>query len=187
MSVSDADLIARVLADDDRNAFAELVRQNQSAVRGLLRKLTGGDVQRADDLAQETFLRAYRGLSGFSGETRFSAWLFRIAYRIFLSDLRAKKRLGRAAPPPEEAAAELRGAEAPLAEGALLRLDLMRAMGRLAPEERAALALTYGQDISHEEAAAILQWPLGTLKTQVARAKEHLRKCLLDYEARPST
>lgn len=187
MSLTDADLIARVLADDDRNAFAELVRQNQSAVRGLLRKLTGGDVQRADDLAQETFLRAYRGLGSWSGETRFSAWLFRIAYRCFLTDLRAKKRLGRAAP-PEEADALLPGAEeAPLVEGALLRHDLTRAMGRLPAEERAALALTYGQDISHEEAAAILQWPLGTLKTQVARAKAHLRKCLLDYEARPST
>jgi RNA polymerase sigma factor (sigma-70 family) len=186
MSFSDADLIARVLADDDRNAFAELVRRNQAAVRGLLRKLTGGDAQRADDLAQETFLRAYRRLSGFSGQTRFSAWLFRIAYRSFLSDVRAKKRLPRVAP-ALDTDAELPGAEEPTGEGALLRHDLTRAMGRLEPEERAALALTYGQDISHEEAAAILDWPLGTLKTQVARAKAHLRKCLLDYEVRPST
>jgi RNA polymerase sigma factor (sigma-70 family) len=186
MSFSDADLIARVLADDDRNAFAELVRRNQSAVRGLLRKLTGGDAQRADDLAQETFLRAYRALGGFSGETRFSAWLFRIAYRSFLTDLRARKKLPLAQEEPDPEA-ESPEPEAPLAEGAAQRVDLTRAMQRLAPEERAALALTYGQDISHEEAAKILEWPLGTLKTQVARAKEHLRKCLLDYEVRPST
>jgi RNA polymerase sigma factor (sigma-70 family) len=186
MSFSDADLIARVVADDDRNAFAELVRQNQSAVRCLLRKLTGGDLQRADDLAQETFLRAYRGLGGFSGETRFSAWLYRIAYHTFLSDLRAKKRLPRLAEQPD-AIAELPASGEPLTARAALRHDLIRAMGHLTPEERAALALTYGQDISHEEAAAILKWPLGTLKTQVARAKAHLRKFLLDYQVRPST
>jgi RNA polymerase sigma-70 factor (ECF subfamily) len=186
MSFSDADLIARVLADDDRHAFAELVRRNQSAVRGLLRKLSGGDQGRADDLAQETFLRAYRGLPGFSGETRFSAWLLRIAYRAFLSDLRIRKKAPIAAEEPD-LDAPAPGEGEPLAEGAALRHDLSRAMGRLRPEERVALALTYGQDISHEEAAAILEWPLGTLKTQVARAKAHLRKCLLDYEARPST
>jgi RNA polymerase sigma-70 factor (ECF subfamily) len=186
MSFSDADLIARVLTGDDRNAFAELVRRHQSAVRGLLRKLTGGDQGRADDLAQETFLRAYRGLGGFSGETQLSAWLFRIAYRTFLSDLRARKNI---LVSPEEPDPDAEGLEAQtsLAEAAALRHDLARAMGQLRPEERAALALTYGQDISHEQAAAILEWPLGTLKTQIARAKAHLRKCLLDYGTRPST
>ena len=188
MAFSDADLIARVLADDDRNAFAELVRRHQSAVRGFLRKLSGGDHGRADDLAQETFLRAYRGLSQFSGEARFSAWLFGIAYRAFLSELRARKE---AALPASAEASRAEGsmAEEPLAERVARRHDLTRAMGQLRPEERAALALTYGQDISHEEAAAILDWPLGTLKTHVARAKEHLRRCLLDYEGevRPST
>jgi RNA polymerase sigma factor (sigma-70 family) len=186
MAFSDADLIARVVANDDRNAFAELVRRHQSAVRGLLRKLSGGDQGRADDLAQETFLRAYRGLAGFSGDSQFSAWLFRIAYRTFLSDLRARKKTAPSAGEPDP---DAEGVEvlAPLAETAVLRHDLARAMGQLRPEERAALALTYGQDISHEQAAAILQWPLGTLKTQVARAKLHLRKYLLDYGARPST
>src|SRR5262245_26735424 len=101
MSLTDQDLIARVLADDDRNAFAELVRRNQSPVRGLLRKLTGGDHGLADDLAQETFLRAYRALGSFRGETRFSAWLFSIAYRAFLSDRRAQKKLPLAAPSEE--------------------------------------------------------------------------------------
>jgi RNA polymerase sigma-70 factor (ECF subfamily) len=185
MSFDDADLIARVLARDDRNAFAELVRRHQSAVRGLLRKLTGGDHGRADDLAQETFLRAYRGLGGFSGETRFLAWLFRIAYRTFLTDLRARKKTPLAATEPDPSE-ELPAAEELLAETVARRHDLTRAMGRLRPEERAVLALTYGQDISHEEAAVILEWPLGTLKTQVMRAKEHLRKCLLDYDVRPS-
>src|SRR5262245_5424028 len=104
MSFTDRELIARVVADDDRNAFAELVRRNQSAVRGLLRKLTAGDHGRADDLAQETFLRAYRGLGTYRGDTRLTSWLFGIAYRAFLSDQRARKRLlGAPAPLADEA------------------------------------------------------------------------------------
>src|SRR6187401_1785100 len=119
MAFTDQELIARVLADDDRNAFAELVRRNQSPVRGLLRKLTGGDHGRADDLAQETFLRAYRALGSFRGETRFSAWLFGIAYRTFLSEQRARRKLPLAETTPEEP--ELPAGGPPLAEGGALR------------------------------------------------------------------
>src|SRR3954470_5623178 len=124
MPLTDADLIARVLADDDRNAFAELVRRNQSAVRGVLRKLTGGDHGRADDLAQETFLRAYRALGSFSGETRLSAWLFPMAHPPFLSEHRARRRL------PLPGAVDAKETELPveeeeeIAEGATLRHDL---------------------------------------------------------------
>src|ERR1035438_5183166 len=71
-------LIARVLAYDDRHAFSELVRQHQSAVRGFLRRLTGGRHALADDLAQETFIEAYRNLGRFHGESAFAAWLFGI-------------------------------------------------------------------------------------------------------------
>src|SRR5262249_22312458 len=157
-----------------------------SSVRGLLRKLSGGDQGRADDLAQETFLRAYRGLAGFSGESPFPAWLFRIAYRTFLSDLRARKKAPVPVAEPDTGAEPLEP-RPPLADSAALRHALASAMGQLGPDERAALALTYGQDISHEQAAAILQWPLGTLKTHVARAKAQLRKCLLDYGTRTPT
>ena len=174
MSPTDAELIARVLAKDDRHAFATLVRRYQSAVRALLRKLTG-EHARADDLAQETFLRAYRGLSGFRGSAKLSTWLYRIAYRAFLSDLRE-----RGAPVPELAPA----VETTAMERVVTRHDLGRAMAALRPEERAALALTYGQDASHEEAAAILDCPVGTLKTYVLRAKERLRVELAEEERR---
>ena len=65
----------------------------------------------------------------------------------------------------------------------LSRHDLLRAMAELRPDERAALAITYGQDVTHEEAAQILEVPLGTLKTNVLRAKEKLRGRLLTKEA----
>src|SRR4051812_13007752 len=146
MALTDADLIARVLAGDDRNAFGELVRRYQSAVRGLLRKLTGADGALADDLAQETFLRAYRGLQGFRGETQLRAWLFRIAYHAFASDHRARKVVPSGEEPDLDVVAE---DDAQPAENLMLRHDLGRAMAHLKPEERAALALTYGEDISH--------------------------------------
>jgi len=59
VELTDADLVARVLVDDDQYAFGELVRRHQSTVRGLLRQLTRTDLALADDLSQETFLRAY--------------------------------------------------------------------------------------------------------------------------------
>jgi RNA polymerase sigma factor (sigma-70 family) len=172
MPLSDADLLVRVLADDDRHAFAELVRRHQSDVRGLLRRLTGGDGARADDLAQETFLKAYRSLASFRGQGRFQSWLFGIAYRAFLSDVRRKS---------ESPATERQQAEAPHPEAANdpgMRYDLERALALLRPEERAALALTFGQGLPHEEAAEILQCPLGTLKTHVNRGKARLRELL---------
>ena len=91
--VSDAQLIARAVVQDDRHAFGELVRRHQSAVRSTLRRLTGGNIAHADDLAQETFLLAYRNLKSFRQEAKFSTWLYRIAYNVFLADARKIKEL----------------------------------------------------------------------------------------------
>jgi len=165
--IADADLVARVLAEDDRRAFAELVRRHQSAVRTVLRRLCAGDGARADDLAQETFLRAYRKLASWRGEGRLSTWLYGIAYRLWLSDAR------RTGAPAEAAAAE---PVPSAAEAAHARVDLARAFSVLREEERAALALAYGEEATHEEAARVLDWPLGTVKTHVARGKEKLRR-----------
>ena len=107
-TVSDAALIARVVVSDDRHAFSELVRRHQSAVRATLRRLTSGNSALADDLAQETFLLAYRNLKSFRQEARFSTWLYRIAYNAFLADARKMKEL----PMPDDAEA------LPPAEGA---------------------------------------------------------------------
>jgi RNA polymerase sigma-70 factor, ECF subfamily len=169
MGPSDAELVARVLADDDRRAFAELVRRHQSAVRNLLRRLAAGDAALADDLAQECFLKAYRRLASWRGQARFSTWIYRIAWNAWASQARHQ-------PAPEPPAPE-----PPLAatEAFVRRHDLECALGLLREEERAALALAYGQDVTHEEAAAILGWPLGTLKTHILRGKENLRRLLL--------
>ncbi|MGC4000596.1 MAG: sigma-70 family RNA polymerase sigma factor [Anaeromyxobacter sp.] len=172
MSAGDEALVARVLASDDRRAYAELVRRHQAVIRTLLRRLCAGDAARADDLAQETFLVAYRRLSTFRGQSRLATWLHRIAWNQFLSD--ARRHPVPEPPPPEPPPAPDRAGD---------RVDLLRAFAVLRDEERAALALAYGQELSHEEAAAVLGVPLGTLKTHVLRGKEKLRRHLSPAEA----
>jgi len=174
---ADEALVARVLAGDDRRAFAELVLRHQATIRNLLRRLCAGDAARADDLAQETFLRAYRRLSSFRGQARFGTWLHRVAWNAYLSE--ARRRLA-ASPDPPAASAD------PALSRAEARHDLARAFSVLREEERAALALAYGQELTHEEAAELLGWPLGTFKSHVARGKERLRRHLFpELEAAP--
>jgi len=168
MAAPDTELVARVLAGDDRRAFAELVGRHQSAVRGLLRRLTAGDAALADDLAQQVFVTAWRKLGSWRGGARLSTWLHRIAWNAWASQARR-------APPVEPPSPE----PARSTEDAVLdHRDLARALGQLRPEERAALAVTYGQELTHEEAAELLGCPVGTLKTNVLRGKEKLRRLL---------
>ena len=178
----DANLIARIVLDDDRHAFAELVRRHQSPVRRFLRRMTGGDTALADDLAQETFLAAYRQIATYRGEGRFLSWLYQIAFNVF----RAEKRKRRDAAQP--AALHEEAAPATL-DHAVLRHDLTQAMTKLDEVERAALALCFGTELSHEEAADVLDCRLGTLKTYIARAKEKLGGQLeaWRHHPRPST
>jgi len=178
--VSDAQLIARVVIQDDRHAFSELVRRHQSAVRATLRRLTSGNHALADDLAQETFMLAYRNLKSFRQEARFSTWLYRIATNAFLADARKRKEelLG-------DGDAELadEGPDMPhldetagdLARGTALKLDLERALAVLSDGERAAIVQCYHNDLSHEEAAYVLDVPVGTVKTHILRAKQKLK------------
>ncbi len=172
MGPSDAELAARVVADDDRHAFATLVRRHQPAVRTVLRRLCAGDAALADDLSQETFVRAWRGLRGWRGGARLSTWLHRIAVNAWLSQARRLP-----APDPGEPGTQ------PPADGAVdARRDLERAFAVLRPEERVALALAYAQDLTHEEAAEAAGWPVGTLKSHLLRGKEKLRRRLVPEE-----
>jgi RNA polymerase sigma-70 factor (ECF subfamily) len=181
--VSDAALIARVVVQDDRHAFSELVRRHQSAVRATLRRLTAGNHALADDLAQDTFMLAYRNLKSFRQEARFSTWLFRIATNAFLADARKRKEelLGDR---DGEVSADDDDGELPQdtvgdhTRGATLRLDMERALGVLSDGERAAIVQCYHNDLSHEEAAYVLNCPVGTVKTHILRAKAKLRSQL---------
>lgn len=184
--VTDAQLIARVVVQDDRHAFSELVRRHQSAVRATLRRLTAGNHALADDLAQDTFMLAYRNLSSFRQEARFSTWLFRIATNAFLADARKRKEelLGDrdadvGADGDDEASAGF--AEGDHTRGASLRLDMEKAMACLSDGERAAIVQCYHNDLSHEEAAYVLNCPVGTVKTHILRAKAKLKSQLVAW------
>jgi RNA polymerase sigma-70 factor, ECF subfamily len=170
--LNDADLVARVLVDDDHHAFAELVRNHQSAVRGLLRQLARNDLALADDLAQETFLRAYKNIRSFRGEAKFSTWLYRIAYNCFREEARKRKELVGI---DEELLATH---EDPQTVDPALKHDLMHALQLLPLHERSAILLCCQNGLSHDEAARVLDIPLGTVKTNVLRGREKLKKTL---------
>ncbi len=175
MELQDTDLIARVLARDDRHAFAELVRRHQSALRGFLRRVTGGDSALADDLAQETFIEAYKGLARFSGTSSFETWIAAIGYNRFRQYLRKRR---------EQPVAEVEDAASDDDSGTVrpgLATDMDEAMSHLRSEERAALELCYARGLSHQEAAQVMGCPTGTVKTHILRAKEQLRQLLSAY------
>lgn len=164
--------LARRAAAGDTAAFTSLVRLHEAAVRRFLARL-GRDCN-ADDLAQETFLDAWRSAGAWGGTGSYRSWLFGIAWRRFLA---ARRATGRQAA-RDHAAWEMEesGAASPAAaEGAI---DLARALATLPERERAAALLCYGEGCTHIEAAEAMGVPLGTLKSLAARARTALAAAL---------
>lgn len=141
-------------------------------MRGLLRQLTRTDLALADDLAQETFLRAYKNLRSFRGEARFSTWLYRIAYNCFREEARKRKELVGI---DDE---RLQTEHDPKIVDPALKQDLMHALNLLPLNERTAVVLCCQNGLSHDEAARVLEIPLGTVKTNVLRGREKLKRTL---------
>ena len=172
MSFTDTDLVARVVVDEDHNAFAELVRRHQSPVRAFLTRMTRGDSHMADDLGQETFLKAWQKLHTYRGDAKFSTWLFGIAFNEFRSAVR--KRSEFLSTDIKEATDEKPAAAADHG----LRVDLTEALEQLSSSERAAILLCCQNGQSHDDAARILDCPVGTVKTNILRGKEKLKRLL---------
>lgn len=170
-------LVARVLLTDDRRAFEQLMRRHQGMVRAQLRRLLQGDDAKADDLAQETFLLAWRKLPQFRGEARFSTWLYRIAYSCFLQ---ARRKRASVAEQIDGDALDQRTSPRDAVE---LRLDIERAMRRLSATEQMVLLHVVQLGLSHDEAAYVLKMPLGTVKSHTKRGKAKLRALLADWLA----
>jgi RNA polymerase sigma-70 factor (ECF subfamily) len=181
--VPDAQLIARCVVGDDRHAFAELVRRHQSGVRACLRKLTAGNHALADDLAQDTFVLAWRNLKSFRQEARFSTWLYRIATNCWLAHVRKRHEELLGDRDAEIDADEVDdgsrdGGSGDHAPGTTMKIDVERALARLSEAERAAIVQCYHNDLSHEEAAYVLGCPVGTVKTHILRGKQKLKAAL---------
>ncbi len=169
-------LVARALLADDRRAFEQLVRRHQGMVRAQLRRLLHGDIARADDLAQETFLLAWRKLNQFRGEARFSTWLYRIAYSCFLQSVRKRQHLS------DTSGGDPTGPQLSVSREVTLRLDMARALRGLSEAEQAVLLHVVQLGLSHEEAAYVLSMPLGTVKSHAKRGKDKLRARLADWQ-----
>lgn len=171
----------------DRTAFAQLIRRHQGPLRALLRRLCGGHLALADELAQEACLQAWQALPGFRGEAQVRTWLYRIAYNAFLQQRRrAEAQLEAASEPwPEETDLPASG-EVPLAQRVALSHDVQRALNRLSPAERDAVVCCGMAELSHSEAAEVLGWPLGTVKTHVLRGRAKLQLALAAW-APPSS
>lgn len=182
MQGSDEELVERARAGDTR-AFAELVNEHQRFAFNLaLRAL--GDLSEAEDVAQEAFLRAWQGLPRFRGQSQFRTWLYRIVVNLCYNRLpRLRRDL---AALPVDQAEELPSAEAPdpthKLEAAELHGFVLRQVERLPESYRMMLFLRYRQDLPYEEIAAIMQVPLGTVKTGLFRAHAALRERLRELE-----
>jgi len=171
---TDNELLARILVEDDREAFAVLLKKYQSPIRAFFRKMCGGDEALADDLAQETFLNAYRGISRFQGGSQFLTWLYAIAKNVFYEHLRRRKQTE-----------ELVDDETTAGSYQMVKdvsLDISKCMLLLNPEERMILSLSYADGLSQVEVAEVMHLPLGTVKTHTLRAKEKLRASLTAYQ-----
>ena len=169
----DAELAASAAAGG-RREFGELVRRHGSAVRALLRRM-GAQPALADDIAQDAFIQAFQRCADFRGEGPFSAWIKRIAARLYI------KRCVKEARYVEEPSAE---EAAPQTDHAA-RVDLDEALKALSEPERLCVSLCHGAGMAHPEIAAALNLPLGTVKSHVKRGLDKLRARLQPEPAQP--
>lgn len=168
--VGDLWLVRKVKTSGDRAAFGRLAERYQSPLRRYLTHLTGGDRFRADDLAQDTFIKAYTSIRQFSGLGSFRAWLFRIAYRTFLDNCRSAKFT-------QELDKVTAGCE--MSSGITI---LQSALACLDDTERNVILLSAVEQLSHSQIAHVADMPLGSVKSVVARAKSKLREYLKNEE-----
>jgi len=170
MEGSDEQLVSIAAASGDTKAFEELVRRHQTRIRSWLLHLTNNSAQ-ADDLAQDTFLRAWNRLGSFQGRGKFSSWLMKIAYNNFLQSKRQQardQRLTESLAP--EAAERVRVEQDPTL------LDLPKLMAVLSDDERVAMTLCYAHGCSHSEIAEVTSMPLGTIKSHIRRGKKKIHE-----------
>lgn len=164
-------------ARGDQLAFAELVEGHKVMVFTIAWRLLR-DRGGAEDLAQEVFLRVFRGLSSFRGEAKLSTWIYQIAYRACLEELQKPHRRQQYVSLDEDAR------ELPFADpgpgGVDLSQTLDHYLSKLPPHYRMALTLYYLQDRKYEEIAAVMELPVGTVKTYLHRAKAWLREHVVE-------
>jgi len=173
-SGSAGDLVGRAQSGDAR-AFELLYREHSPRVYALCLRLSGGTQAEATELMQDVFIRAWRGLGNFRGESAFSSWLHRLAVNAMLESARSEKRRTARVLPMEDPGTL---GVAATSESPGLRVDLERAIAALPEGARMAFVLHEIEGYQHDEIAAQLGVATGTVKAQLHRARKLLIKAL---------
>ena len=150
--------------------FISQVREQQEPLRRFLLALCNGDSALADDLAQDALVRAYVASGSFLGLSKFSTWLFRIAYNCYIDYCRKAK-------PEQTGVEEAQALPAQETSDASFRYQqLYQALEKLPEKEKAAIALFYFEELSIKEISAILNIPQGTIKYHLSSGRQHLKQ-----------
>lgn len=170
--ISDIALVAQVVAFGNKRAFDSLVKKYQSSIRRFFLHQTLGDKELSDDLAQETFIKAYTHLTTFKNLSNFSTWLFRIAYNVFYDYIRNRKETSGLEDWEVDATYQIE--QKRIGE----EMDIYRGLSLLKETERTCVTLHYMEDLPIEKIAAIMEIPSGTVKSHISRGKEKLANFL---------
>ncbi|MCL2409660.1 MAG: RNA polymerase sigma factor [Oscillospiraceae bacterium] len=176
-------IIEKVLQGDTQ-AFEELVIANEKIVYNLAMKMTG-NIEDAQDITQEVFIKVYRGLMNFRGESKFSVWIYRMTYNLAIDFIRHRARSAKTIPltypDDDDTPLELPSMDE-LPEDHALREELRRnidgCIEALSPDHRAVFTMREVAGLSYAEIAESLHVSEGTVKSRLARARQNLVKYL---------
>lgn len=169
--LDDISLVARVAVFHDNKAFDKLVVRYQSPIRRFFLNQTLGDTQLSDDLAQDTFIKAYANIAQFKGMSAFSTWLFRIAYNVLYDHSKRKR---------QTCDIDTSGCANKLSEQshAAAGLDIYGALARLGDKERTCITLQLVDGYPINDIAKITNMSPGTVKSHLFRGKNKLANYL---------
>jgi RNA polymerase sigma-70 factor, ECF subfamily len=182
MVATDEELVARSM-DGDADSFNQLVLRWERPIYALAYRVIGRD-EDARDVAQETFLRAFRALPGFKGQAKFSSWLYRITLNLCRDWIRRERRQPVAQAPEGVDLIELASEQSPTEsiEDLVARQEISqavaRAMADLPEDQRTAIILKEYHGLTFQEIADMLDCPLSTVKTRLYQGLSVLRRQL---------
>jgi len=170
--LNDISLVAQVVVLKNTRAFDQLVKKYQSQIRRFFLNQTCGDSELSDDLAQDTFIKAYTNLATFKNLSSFSTWLYRIAYNIFYDYIRSRKESA------DLDSREVDNIHHVEQENVGQNMDIYQSLKLLKDIERTCITLFYMEDTSIDKIAGIVGCPVGTVKSHLSRGKEKLANYL---------
>jgi RNA polymerase sigma-70 factor (ECF subfamily) len=158
-----------------QEAFVRLLPEFQNKVFRLAYAMLG-DAALAEDMAQDVFIRIWKALPGFRGQSALSTWIYAITRNTCLTAL--KKRAAKKESSLEEPSVARAAEEAGVPPARHGEIDVLRFLHQLPERHRQVLRLYYMEEKSYEEVARLLEWPMGTVKTYLHRARKELAEAV---------